>query len=158
VRSIMGRGCAMSLMEKLKTEVERYQNKGFLKAAMAVCALTALADGRVSLSGRYRIDALIETMESLRIYDPHKAIAIFDDFLDDLKGDHDRAAAVLEQKIGRYARDYKSARTLLRIAYLVLTADGAISQQRMLVFNEICLSLSVDPKEIWEKMAHRDAS
>src|SRR4030088_966866 len=101
---------AMSLLEKLKSEVERYQNKGFLKAAMAVCALTALADGRVSLSGRYRIDALIETMEPPRISDPHKAIAILDDFLEDLRSDRESAAPVLEQKIARYAADYKSAR------------------------------------------------
>jgi tellurite resistance protein TerB len=143
----------MSLVEKLKGEVERYQNKGFLKAAMAVCALSALADGRVSLSGRYRIDAIIETMERLRIYDPRKAIAILDEFLDDLRSDHEGAAAVLEQKIGRYADDYKSARTLLRIAYLVLSADGAISTAKTTAFNEICRSLGVDPKEIWDKLA-----
>lgn len=144
----------MSLLEKLKTEVERYQNKGFLKAAMAVCALTALADGRVSLSGRYRIDAIIETMERLRIYDPHKAIAILDDFVDDLKADREHAASVLERKISRYAVDYKSARTLLRIAYLVLTADGAISPVKMSAFSKICISLGVEPKEIWKKLAN----
>ncbi len=104
----------MNLVDKLKTEVERYQNKGFLKAAMAVCALTALADGKVTLSGRYRIDAIIETMERLRIYDPHKAVAILDEFVDDLKSDREGAAPVLAQKIGRYATDYKSARTLLQ--------------------------------------------
>src|SRR5471030_1951322 len=139
-------GLRMTVLEKLKTEVERYQNKGFLKAAMAACALTALADGQFSLSGRYRIDAIIETMERLRIYDPHKAIAILDDFLDDLRSDRQRAAAVLEQKIGRYAADYKSARTLLRIAYLVLTADGAMSPAKTSAFNEICVSLGGAPK------------
>jgi tellurite resistance protein TerB len=148
----------MSVLEKLKTEVERYQNKGFLKAAMAVCALTALADGHVSLSGRYRIDAIIETMERLRIYDPHKAIEILDDFLDDLREDHDKTAAILEQKIARYAADYKSARTLLRIAFLVLSADGAISPAKTAAFNEICTSLAVEPQEIWAKLADSAAS
>ncbi len=143
----------MNLVDKLKTEVERYQNKGFLKAAMAVCALTALADGKVTLSGRYRIDAIIETMERLRIYDPHKAVAILDEFVDDLKSDREGAAPVLAQKIGRYATDYKSARTLLRIAYLVLTADGAISPAKTTAFGAISVSLGVEPKEIWEKLA-----
>ena len=78
---------------------------------------------------------------------------LLDDFLDDLRSDRERAASVLEQKIGRYAADYKSARTLLRIAYLVLTADGAISPAKTSAFNEICLSLGVEPKEIWEKLA-----
>jgi tellurite resistance protein TerB len=143
----------MTLLDKLKTEVERYQNKGFLKAAMAVCALTALADGRVSLSGRYRIDAIIETMERLRIYDPHKAVAILDEFVDELKTNREGAASVLERKIGRYAADYKSARTLLRIAYLVLTADGAISSAKMTAFDAISVSLGVEPREIWQKLA-----
>jgi tellurite resistance protein TerB len=147
----------MILIEKLKTEVERYQNKNFLKAAMAVCALTALSEGKVSLSGRYRIDAIVETMERLRIYDPHKAVEILDDFLADLRSDHDRAAIVLEQKVARYAGDYKSARTLLRIAYLVITADGAIPPGRMQSFNEISLSLGVEPTEIWRKLANPTA-
>src|SRR5712692_9457577 len=143
----------MILIEKLKTEVERYQNKAFLKAAMAACALTALADGRVSLSGRYRIDAIIETMERLRIYDPRKAIEMLDEFLDDLRGDRGRAVPVLEHKIARFAADYKSARTLLRISYLVLAADGAISPSGRQTFDQICIMLAVVPAEIWDKLA-----
>ncbi len=41
-----------SLLGKLVTEVRRYRNKDFLKAAMAVCALSANADDEVSLSER----------------------------------------------------------------------------------------------------------
>ena len=36
------------LLDKLGGEVNRYQDKEFLKATMAVCALTALADEEVS--------------------------------------------------------------------------------------------------------------
>ncbi len=41
-----------SLLEKLATEIQRYQNKDFLKAAMAVCALSANADNEVNLVHR----------------------------------------------------------------------------------------------------------
>ncbi len=64
---------------------------------------------------------------------------------------------MLEQKVARYAGDYKSARTLLRIAYLVITADGAIPPGRMQSFNEISLSLGVEPTEIWRKLANPTA-
>ena len=62
---IRDRTCSNQLMEsnlfeKLVVEVRRYQNKEFLKAAMAVCALSAYADDEVSFAERYSIDHAIE--------------------------------------------------------------------------------------------------
>ena len=58
-----------SLLDKLVTEVRRYQNKDFLKAAMAVCALAANADDEVDLAERYSIDRALETEPALRLFD-----------------------------------------------------------------------------------------
>ena len=44
------------LADKLASEVEHYQNKDFLKAAMAAFVLTAPADGSMGSAERYRID------------------------------------------------------------------------------------------------------
>ena len=41
-----------SLRAKLKTDIDRFRDRSFLKAAMAVSALTALADGDVSFEER----------------------------------------------------------------------------------------------------------
>lgn len=138
----------MSILEKLKAEVERFQNKPFLKAAMAVCALCAQADGKVSLSERYRVDALLGALEDLRIYDPRKAIELLNDYLYSLTTDHERAVGVLRGKIGRYAGNAKAARTLLRIAYLVVTADGEIAPAEQRVFDSLTALLSADPKAV----------
>src|SRR5439155_715397 len=79
----VARGC-MTLIDKLKGEVERYQDKAFLKAAMAICALNAVSAGDESLKERSRLDALTETLRGLHVYDPHKAIAILHEFIADL--------------------------------------------------------------------------
>jgi tellurite resistance protein TerB len=143
----------MNLVEKLKGEVERYQNKPFLKAAMAICALTALADGRLRLGERARMKAVRETMERLRVYDPQKGLAILHEYLEDLKREHGEAATILKNKIGRYAGDHKSARTLLRIAFLVLTAGGPMSPAARQSFDDICDYLAVNAADIWEKLS-----
>ena len=65
------------LMVKLSAEVERFRDRPFLKAAMAVSALSAQADGDVSLEERYRIDAILEREPILSGFDTGKAISIF---------------------------------------------------------------------------------
>ena len=70
-----------SLLDKLVTEVRRYQDKDFLKAAMAVCALAANADNEVNLSERYSIDRAIETEPALNLFDATKAVRILDDYI-----------------------------------------------------------------------------
>ncbi len=61
------------LQEKLASEVERYQNKDFLKAAMAAFVLTAHADGSMGSVERYNIDETLRTEPGLREFDFQKA-------------------------------------------------------------------------------------
>jgi tellurite resistance protein TerB len=127
----------MDLFEKLQHDTARYWDKPFLKAAMAVCALASYADGEVSLSERYRVDAILGAVERLRVHDPHKAVDIMDDYLEHLRTEPERWEDVLRGKIARYADDYKAARTLLRIAFLVISADGEASPAEREAFDEI---------------------
>ena len=54
------------LQEKLASEVEHYQNKDFLKAAMAAFVLTAHADGSMGSVERCQIDETLKTEPGLR--------------------------------------------------------------------------------------------
>lgn len=139
----------MNVIEKLRHDTARYWDRPFLKAAMAVCALASSADGDVSLSDRYRVDAILGAIERLQVHDPHEAVNIMNDYLDELRDDPQEWEAVLRGKISRYAEDFKAARTLLRIAYLVISADGPVSSAEKAEFDRICDSLSVDKGRIW---------
>src|SRR5260221_12866170 len=52
------RAMALGLTEKLRLELERYRNKDFLKAGLAVCALAARADPKMTLATPYRVDQI----------------------------------------------------------------------------------------------------
>ncbi|MDA1098635.1 MAG: TerB family tellurite resistance protein [Proteobacteria bacterium] len=143
----------MNILEKLRVETARYGDEPFLKAAMAVCALTILADGTVGLSERYQVDAILGAMDRLRVHNPHKAVDILDDYIEALRTEPEKAQDVLQGKILRYAGDFKSARTLLRIAYLVISADDDVVEAERRAFDQICLALTVNADEIWAKMS-----
>lgn len=138
-----------SLLDKLVTEVRRYQNKDFLKAAMAVCALAANADDEVNLAERYSIDRALETEPALRLFDPAKAIRILDDYIFALREEGDAAKAVLDNKVSRFAGDHKRSRTLMRVAYLIIAADQEIHAAERAEFDRLCALLDLDPAEIW---------
>ena len=142
----------MNFLDKLKSDTAHYWDKPFLKASMAVCAMTALADGEVSLSERYRVDAILGAMERLQVHNPEKAVEILDDYINALRTERETAESVLKGKVAKFSDDYKSARTLLRIAYLVVTADGEAAVPERAVFDQICATLNVAPGEIWKKM------
>jgi tellurite resistance protein TerB len=146
------------IIEKLRTDTAHYWDKPFLKAAMAVCALTTHADGEVSLVERYRVDAILDAMDRLRIHNPHKAVDIMNDYIEGLRTEPERTVEVLQGKISRCADNYKSARTLLRIAYLVISADGKVAISEREAFDKICFTLSISPDEIWAKMSESSQS
>lgn len=129
-----------------RLQLERYRNRGFLKAAMAAAALVADADGEVTLSERYRIDAILERLEKLRLYDPHKAIEILNRFLANLHDEADTARPILLGKVSRMANDPEAASILVRIAHSVSDADGVISDAEADRIDQIraVLNLPVD--------------
>ncbi len=142
-----------SLLEKLVTEVRRYRNKDFLKAAMAVCALSANADDEVSLSERYSIDRAIANEPALREFDAWKAIRILDDYIFALRQQGDSAKQILYNKVRRMAGDHKRSRTLMRVAYLVITADHEIRDEETREFARLCALLDLDPGQVWRESA-----
>ncbi len=142
-----------SLLDKLATEIQRYQDKDFLKSAMAVCALSANADDEVSLSERYSIDHAIANEPALRVFDASKAIKILDEYIFALRQEGDRAKQVLYKKVSHMAGDYKRSRTLMRVAYLVIIADHEIRNEEKREFARLCALLDLDPGQVWRESA-----
>ena len=138
----------MGLLDEIHGEIQRYRNRTFLKAAMAACALSAYADGSVTLSERYSIDDILTRFGRLRIYDPHKAIAILDEFLEELRSNTEEAHSVLVGKLRRMADDPVGAELVAKIALIVSHADGEPSAAEKAQFDEICRVLRVEGEEL----------
>lgn len=146
-----------TVLSKLVTEVHRYQNKDFLKAAMAVCALSANADDEISFAEHYRIDHAISHEPALQIFDQKKVTRMLDDYIHGLRADNSRTKDILYNKIRRMSGDHKKSRTLMRVAYLIITADREIGKGEMEEFGQLCALLGLEPGQVWAHLAARDA-
>lgn len=141
-----------SLLDKLIGEIGRYNNKAFLKAAMAVCALTATADDDVSLAEYYRIDEIIAKDPALKQFDPQKATDTLYEFVHAVRTYGESARQILYGKVRRMAGNHKKSRTLMRAAYLVIVADQEVRESEMREFHKLCGLLNLKPEDVWREL------
>lgn len=140
------------LTEKLSAEIERYGSKDFLKAAMAVYVLTAYADGHMGLLERSRIDLSLMTEPGLKEFDFKKATETLEGYAAALVQEGEPAEAILRNKVARMAGNHKLARTLMRLCYLIITADRRIEEGEVQEFRRLCALLDLEPCEVWEEL------
>lgn len=138
-----------TILNKLVVEVRQFHNRDFLKAAMAVCALAAAADEEVKVSEHYRIDAILAKEPALMALNAEKAIETLYAYIYALQTDWTPAAEVLYKKVRRMAGNRKRARTLMRVAYLVIAADGEVNDKEREEFGRICRLLDLEPRQVW---------
>lgn len=139
------------LSEKLASEVEHYQNKDFLKAAMAAFVLIAHSKGKMAVVERCHIDDALTSQPGLREFDFQKATEILESYASALHDEGESAKKVLYSKVSRMTGDHKRARTLMRVCYLIVQADGRIDQEEIQEFRQLCGLLRLEPTEVWRK-------
>ena len=115
---------------------------------MAAAALVAIADGKVSFPQRARLDQIIEALEELAVFDPHEAVDVFKDYVEDIinngaKG-HDRAMT----DILGVAQDPKTAELIVRVCLAVMHADREPALADQIEIVTICSLLDVDPTNL----------
>ncbi len=140
-----------TLINNFQEGLERNRNRPFLKATMAACALVATADGRVSLGERVRVDQILETLEALKVFDPHEAVDLFNDFCDAIlkspQEGHDTALSALADA----AVDEETKTLIIRICCAISEVkhpdgdDSTMSADQIEIVT-LCSRLGVDPK------------
>lgn len=136
------------LLERLKggiqAQAERHRNRPFLEATMAASALVAAADGTVSFSERHRVDQILESLDQLKIFDPHEAVNLFNDTLASLSETPDRGRDAALKQIARLAEDPEASRLMVRICCAISEADGEFSPPEWQQIEAICAALGVN--------------
>ena len=138
-----------SLLDKLSAEISHYQNRDMIEAAMAACALVANSDDEVHLAERCAVGAALRGEPALQDLDADLAKEILDGYGVALRQNRAQARAVLTGKVAHMAGDHKRSRTLMRIAYLVITADYVIKDEEKLEFRRLCGVLGLEPDQVW---------
>jgi tellurite resistance protein TerB len=137
-----------SLITKLGGELQRYRDKDFLKAVMAACALMSMADGELHPVELQQIEQAFAKVPELRPLELSKARETFIGFVEALRRGEPDVHVILYRKIQRYEPDFKRSRALLRVAWLVMTADGIDHPAEEKEFKRLCGLLGQDPKRV----------
>lgn len=143
---------SQSYLDKLRQVVRRYNSKDFLNAAIAVCALSAVADDEIAPDELYRIDQLILDDPALQEIDARKARQKLKEYLRELANNRAGAEKVLSDKVRRMADDHEKARTLMRIAYLIIVSDHEIRARERQEFKRLCGLLNLDSSQVWHEL------
>ena len=136
------------LLTHFKGELERNRTRPFLSAAMAAAALVATADGKVKFGERIRLDQILETLEVLRVYDPHEGVNLFRDYseaiLNSPKEGHQAAVQILRDA----DLDDKAKQLIIRICCAISESnevDGKKILEDQIEIVSLCSRLAVEP-------------
>ncbi|MEQ9330156.1 TerB family tellurite resistance protein [Thalassobaculum sp.] len=136
---------AEGFLQTVRREVERFQNRSFLEAVMAVAALAAMADGEYGLAEKYRAEELLAEIPIFDVFDLSEAMEILDEDVFALRENRAAASRELEARVAAYADEPDRARTLLRAAHAIITSDGVTTESERAEFERLAglLGLSV---------------
>lgn len=106
--------------------------------------MVAIADGRVTLAERGRVDQILEAIDRLRLFDVHDSVDIFNDFVDavvknEVSGRRRALAAIQEMR-----HDAGDAVLVVKIAIAVSRADGEFVESERAQCAEIARVLGLD--------------
>jgi tellurite resistance protein TerB len=156
-------GFLQSLLADYQNQMQRHQNRPFLNAAMAACALMSGSGGEITFSQRVRVDQILETLEKLQIFDPHEAINLFNDYaqaiLDNPRDGHARALAAVQAvtsaEVSEGGTAGETASLLVRICMAVAQAGGERNLSQEIEIVMLCSLLEVEPENT-DLYIHRD--
>jgi tellurite resistance protein len=139
-------GFLHELTSLYRARLERHRNLPMLRGAMAACAVIATIGGEVSFGQRIRVDQILETLEALKVFDPHEGVNLFNEYAEAIfanpRQGQDRALAEVRRLT---EGDPEKAELIIRICLAVSEADGAVSLAEQIEIVTLCSLLGVDP-------------
>ena len=135
-------GVIATLTEMFQEGLERQQNRPFLEGVMAACAMVATTDGKVSFAENVRVDQILQTLDRLKVFDPHEGVDMFRVFCESIFENPEAREAIA--KITSNAED---GALLLRVCVAVSEADGEASLADQIEIVSMCSRFGIDPAE-----------
>ena len=135
------------MFEKIREAIQgaaaRHKHRPFLEAAMAACAYVAMADGRISIGERGRVDDLLDHLEQLRIFDPHEGVDLMNEYADALQSDPQVGRDAVMSAVSRMASDREAAFLVAKMCIVISNADSDFSAEERRAASEVIDALKV---------------
>ncbi len=138
-------GLIEDFVSYLSKRLERHRNYPFLRATMAACALVDAADGEVTYLERVMVDQLMETLEELKVFDPHEGVELFNDFVEEIKDNPQQGRdSALEVVMDETDKHPEKTELLIRVCVAVSEVNGEIPMPDQIEIVRLCSELGVE--------------
>jgi len=127
---------------------EKEQNRPFLEAAMAACAMVSASEGQVSFADRIRVDQIMETLTQLKVFDPHEGVDLFNHYAGGILASPKECREAALKKIKTVTSDPEIAEVLIDLCLAVSLSDGVTSLVEHIEIVSLCGLIGVDPDKI----------
>ena len=141
-------GILDNLMHIFQTRSEKEQNRPFLEAAMAACAMVSASEGEVSFADRIRVDQIMETLTRLKVFDPHEGVNLFNHYTDRILASPKEGREEALKTIKTVTSDLETAELLIDLCLAVSLSNGITSLVEHIEIVSLCGLIGVDPDKI----------
>jgi tellurite resistance protein len=127
---------------------QRSRHKSFVEAAMAACAMVAMADEEQRLSELITRDRVLVRIDELRSIDHQQAVALYDHYSKRLRLDPARGRQEALEAMAPFAGDREASELLVRMCVAVGRADQTFSPKERSAVERICRHLNLHPGDL----------
>ena len=138
---------AANATSDLKSKVDKFKNKDFSDACMAMSALISAADGNVDAAERQKTAALIVNNDILKIFPADDLRAKYDEYCNKLTTDYDFGKVSLIQTISKLRTKPDQARAVIQIGIIIGGSDGNFDAKERQMVKEACFATGLNPTE-----------
>ncbi len=129
------------------SKVARLRNRSFLDAAMAAAALVSAADDDVRLSEQIALDALLERIDKLQVFEPQTAVDIHRDYVERFAADPVLGRKRALDGLAGFRGDEQDRLLILYVGAVIARADSELSDLEEQALADICSALGLPPEE-----------
>ncbi|MED1826075.1 tellurite resistance TerB family protein [Brevibacillus agri] len=134
-----------STRSTLRDQVKKFQNRDFMDAVVAGCALVAASDGQIDSAEKQKMAAYINRSEELKVFNMNDVIARFNHFVSGFEFDHGVGKMEALKAIGKIRNNPEAARVLISVCCAIGAADGNFDEKEKKVVREICQTVNLNP-------------
>lgn len=138
-------GILDNLMHFFRDRSEKTQNRPFLDATMAACAMVSASEGQVSFADRIRVDQIMETLTRLKVFDPHEGVDLFNHYTALILASPKEGREAALKNIKVVTSDPETAEVLIDMCLAMSLSDGVTSLVEHIEIVSLCGLIGVDP-------------
>jgi tellurite resistance protein TerB len=131
----------------LVAEVKKFQNREFMEALLAGCALVALADGEIKPEEKRKMIAFIQRSEELKVWSTTEVVALFNKMVDLFEFDYEIGKIDALKFVAKLRTNEDAAKLMVRVCCIIGASDGNFDDDEKRVVREIISTLRLNPKD-----------